>query len=204
MISPVVAPRRADWRVPTVTIAVAALGLGFNLLRIAWGLDHGSLALSMAAFTGLGAVAVALAFGLRLRPSELGLTRPGGVALAGVVVAATVLAGAALLNRPVVHLPALPSLVAGLALFGLFTAPAEELLFRGVLYGVVARIAGPVAAVALSSLAFALVHVPVYGFASLPLALTAGAILGWLRWWSGSLAAPAAVHVVADLALLWL
>ena len=31
-----------------------------------------------------------------------------------------------------------------------------------------------------------------------------GLILGWLRWWSGSLLVPGAVHVFADLAILWL
>jgi len=35
-------------------------------------------------------------------------------------------------------------------------------------------------------------------------AVAAGLLLGWLRWWCNSLAGPWAVHTLADLSLLWL
>src|SRR5262249_982695 len=47
-------------------------------------------------------------------------------------------------------------------------ASTEELLFRGVLFAVLARRASPLLAVALTSVAFALVHVPFYGWAAVP------------------------------------
>ena len=49
-----------------------------------------------------------------------------------------------------------------------------------------------------------LLHVPLYGWGSLPLDLAVGVFLGVLRALTGSLAAPAAAHVLADLAGWWL
>ena len=95
-------------------------------------------------------------------------------------------------------------MLAGLVLFGLGTAPAEEYLFRGVLQGVLSARFGSAIGVSVTALSFALAHVPVYGVASLPVAVAAGLLFGWLRWWTGSLVVPIAVHALADLALLWL
>lgn len=83
---------------------------------------------------------------------------------------------------------------AGVAL----AAVAEELFFRRYVYGVlVARGAG--LAVGVSSVLFAVVHVPTYGLRALPVDLAAGVLLGWQRWAAGTWTVPAATHVIANL-----
>jgi len=75
---------------------------------------------------------------------------------------------------------------------------AEELFFRRLLYSRLERF-GPAAAVAGAAALFALVHVPAYGTAALPVDVAAGLVLGWQRWATGSWTAPAATHVFANL-----
>lgn len=192
---------------PALLVQVGGLtvvGLLFNLARIGLHLDQGSLRLSLVAFWGLLAITGVCARALGLPPAELGLRRPAALpSLAGGGLALAVLVGAAVMTGPALHIPAGRQLLSGLVLFGLGTAPAEELLFRGVVYRLLEPLGAP-AAVFGSAAAFALVHVPVYGWLSLPVAVTAGLLLGWLRWWSRSLAAPVVVHTAADLALVWL
>ncbi len=74
----------------------------------------------------------------------------------------------------------------------------EEVAVRGLVYGMLSP-AGAPAAVGLSTLVFALMHALAYGPAALPLLLAAGAVLGYLRWVSGGLAAPALAHTLADI-----
>ena len=88
---------------------------------------------------------------------------------------------------------------------GLWTIPlntlaavSEEALFRRFLYGRLERFGVPVA-IGVTALAFALIHVPLYGPAALPIDLAAGLLLGWQRWTSGTWTVPAATHVVANL-----
>lgn len=75
---------------------------------------------------------------------------------------------------------------------------AEEAFFRRFVYGWLARW-GVVLAIAGSAALFALVHVPQYGLAVLPIDLAAGALLGWQRWTTGSWTAPAVTHAIANL-----
>lgn len=77
-------------------------------------------------------------------------------------------------------------------------AIAEEAFFRRFAYGWLARW-GPGVAIVGSTVMFALVHVPQYGLAVLPIDLAAGALLGWQRWATGSWTAPAVTHAVANL-----
>ena len=77
-------------------------------------------------------------------------------------------------------------------------AVSEEALFRRFLYGRLERLGVPLAIV-VTALTFALIHVPLYGPAALPIDLAAGLLLGWQRWASGTWAVPAATHVVANL-----
>jgi membrane protease YdiL (CAAX protease family) len=86
-------------------------------------------------------------------------------------------------------------------LANLLAAVAEEVWFRRLCYGLLAP-AGPVVAVAGSSVLFALVHVSIYGFWILPLDLAAGAVLGWQRAVTGSCVSPAVTHMVANLLVL--
>ncbi len=83
-------------------------------------------------------------------------------------------------------------------------ALAEEALLRGVLWDALLTRRGPNAALAITTVAFALLHLPLYGPGVLPLDLAVGIILGGLRqatdgWW-----APGLAHTAADLAGWWL
>lgn len=80
----------------------------------------------------------------------------------------------------------------------LLAAVAEEALFRRVLYqrleprGVVVAVLG-------AAVAFALLHVPLYGWAVFPVDLGAGILFGWQRQAAGTWTAPAGTHAVANL-----
>jgi membrane protease YdiL (CAAX protease family) len=79
-------------------------------------------------------------------------------------------------------------------------AVAEEVLLRGALW----QALGPRAALPVTTVAFALLHVPLYGWTALPLDLAVGLLLGGLRMASGGWGAPAVAHTLADLAGWWL
>jgi membrane protease YdiL (CAAX protease family) len=105
----------------------------------------------------------------------------------GAVAAATLLAG-----------PAAPrALVASALPLNLLAAVSEEALFRRLVYGVLEPFGAPVA-IGVAAVAFALVHLPLYGVASLPVDLGAGLLFSWQRWASGSWGAPAVAHAVAN------
>jgi membrane protease YdiL (CAAX protease family) len=91
-------------------------------------------------------------------------------------------------------------MAAGGAAIGLnvVAAVSEEAFFRRFLHGALLPFGAP-AAVVLSALAFALVHVPLYGGAVFWVDLGAGLLLGWQRWATRSWAAPAATHALANL-----
>lgn len=90
------------------------------------------------------------------------------------------------------------------ALATVAVATAEEAFLRGALYDAVARTHGVDAAVVVAALAFAALHVPLYGWHVLPLDLAVGLVLGALRMWSGTWTAPAIAHAGADLVGWWL
>jgi membrane protease YdiL (CAAX protease family) len=83
-------------------------------------------------------------------------------------------------------------------------ATGEELVLRGALWHWVGAAGGDAAALLITSLLFALIHVPVYGWHVVPLDFGVGLMFGGLRLWFGGPAAPAAAHVLADLATWWL
>jgi membrane protease YdiL (CAAX protease family) len=117
----------------------------------------------------------------------LGWGVPLGLGLVGVA-AAGVVAGP-LADRRV------GAAAAGLALLA---AVAEEALFRRVLYDRLLRF-GVVAAVTGSAVVFALVHLPAYGLAAMPVDLGAALLLSWQRYASGRWTVPAVTHAVANL-----
>jgi hypothetical protein len=123
------------------------------------------------------------------RPPRAALALRLGVGVAGV--AAFAFARAAITGPP-------PAAGMAVAVGGVVAALAEESFFRRALYGRLERWGVPVA-VAGSALAFALVHVPAYGWGVVPVDLAAGFVLGWQRWASRSWAVPAATHAVANL-----
>jgi membrane protease YdiL (CAAX protease family) len=83
-------------------------------------------------------------------------------------------------------------------------AVAEEVLLRGVLFAAIDEALGTATAVSLTAIAFALLHVPLYGPGVVLLDLAVGIWLGTLRVVSGSVVAPASAHALADLAAWWL
>jgi len=86
----------------------------------------------------------------------------------------------------------------------LLVAAAEEAVLRGALFDGLAAPLGLPAAALLTSVAFSLMHVPVYGWHAIPLDLGVGFALAGLRLLSGGVLAPAIAHAVADLAVVGL
>lgn len=123
---------------------------------------------------------------------------------AGLAVGLILVALALLIGRdqlPVLR-PAVPFLP-WLAVTGL-VATAEEIALRGALFDATERIGGPAVAILVTSLAFAIMHVPFYGPHVLILDLGVGLTLGGLRLLTGGVRAPAVAHVVADVATWWI
>jgi membrane protease YdiL (CAAX protease family) len=176
------------------------------------------LARASATRAGLDALAVGAAFGVALAALAIGGAGPwraqspratlasvGIGAAFGLALVALAWAGAALgggLLVPGLGRPAAPFLP--WAAITVLVASAEEALLRGRLFDAVRRSGGVLAAVVVTTLAFALMHVPLYGWQVVPLDLAVGVALGGLRLATGGIAAPAAAHVVADLATWWL
>lgn len=86
-----------------------------------------------------------------------------------------------------------------LILMALLPAVAEEALFRGVLQGLLQRRLSGHAAVWLSALLFGLMHAQFYAFLSITVL---GAVLGYLRWWSGSLWVPTLLHFLNNASIV--
>jgi membrane protease YdiL (CAAX protease family) len=86
----------------------------------------------------------------------------------------------------------------------LLVATAEEVVIRGALFEATGAVSGPAGAIALTAAVFALLHVPLYGWAVVPLDLGVGVLFGGLRVLTGGVLAPVVAHAVADLAAWWL
>jgi membrane protease YdiL (CAAX protease family) len=136
--------------------------------------------------------------------------RPGRIRWTGVAWglagAAGLIVGPALLHIAGVH-PQPHLSGAGFPLWAVVVtgvAVAEEVLLRGVLFTAVEQAVGVKAALVVTTILFALVHVPLYGISALPLDLAVGLWFGGLRVASGGVTAPATAHVLADLAGWWL
>jgi len=148
---------------------------------------------------GVALIAVALRFGGRI-----GLPRAASVATG--IVGGIVLVGLPgwLDPLPVQGLGLHPQPFIAWALVTVIVASGEEAILRGVLFDALAASLGRPGAVVLTSLAFALLHVPLYGWHVVPLDLAVGVWLAGLRLVSGTIAAPAAAHALADLATWWM
>lgn len=83
-------------------------------------------------------------------------------------------------------------------------ALAEEIFLRGVLFDAVMSWRGEHMAVIISAVAFALLHIPLYGWSAIPLDFVVGLWLGSLRAVTGIFWAPATAHILADLFAWWL
>jgi membrane protease YdiL (CAAX protease family) len=143
--------------------------------------------------------AVAVAGGLPFAPRRV-RSLPIGF------VGGAVLVGMAVLARLEVGWPpsAMPVALIPWAVATIMVATAEEAVLRGALFDALAEQAGQVNAVLVTSVAFALMHVPLYGWQVVPLDLGVGLWLAGLRLLSGGIVAPALAHALADLATRWL
>jgi membrane protease YdiL (CAAX protease family) len=77
-------------------------------------------------------------------------------------------------------------------------ATLEETSIRGVLYRRWASEAGTAAAIVVGAAVFALIHLPRYGLAAMPLDAAVGLALGGLRALTGRVLPCAVAHIVAD------
>jgi membrane protease YdiL (CAAX protease family) len=172
---------------PAVTGVVA-------LLARPWFLPAGiGVAWRVAFFVALGLVGVAWP------AADDG--RPAGTSMSVAVL--VVGAAAFVVGRFSVDVPLRPSGLAVAVALNALAAVAEEAFFRRYVYGVLAASFGPPVAVVASAVAFAAVHVTVWGWWVLPLDLAAGLILSWQRSATGRWSVPAVTHVLANtLALL--
>jgi membrane protease YdiL (CAAX protease family) len=153
---------------------------------------------------GLGLVGLAFAGGLRwTAPRPRALLVALLVGLAGAVVLVALAIGAGQLAGQPLHQVAKSDFVPWVLVTTL-VATAEELVLRGVLFDSIREAGGLTVAVIVTSAVFALMHVPFYGWHVVPLDLGVGVLLAGLRLASGSVAAPAVAHVLADLATWWI
>ncbi len=162
---------------------------------------------TLSAFAAGAAVGVAL-LGIALladrsrevvrRPTsrQLGLGITGGALLVALP--------ALLRSGPAVELLARPDPLLAWALVTCLVAAGEEAMLRGALFDALRVAGGTGAAIVLTSAAFALIHVPLYGWHVVPLDLAVGLLLGGIRLVSGGIAAPVVAHALADLATWWL
>lgn len=171
-------------------VATAPLALGWMVIALGLAAlaarSVGAAAPLVAA--AVGAAALVADAGPRLRTAR-SLSAWAAVTAAGIAVFAA--------GRALAPLPAAPVTAAGAA-GAIIAAVAEEAFFRRLLYGRLERW-GAGLAVGASALAFAAVHVPLWGWHTAPLNLAAGLVLGWQRHQSGGWTAPAATHAAANL-----
>jgi membrane protease YdiL (CAAX protease family) len=185
------AANRAAWLLLALTAAALARA-AFN--------GHTTLS-AFAAGSVFGACLVASAAASGWRPA---MPRPGSLLLGAA-------GGLLLIALPRVVHPSLPAAIGmrpePLVAWGLVTAVVvvgEEALLRGALFSALSEFAGPLAAVLVTSVAFALMHVPLYGWQVVPLDLSVGVLLAGMRLATGGIAAPAVAHLLADLSTWWL
>ena len=182
---PIGGERLPGWgRVPAWM--VVAGGLAFLLSRPGLHGVRFGVPLLLAGYLTAGAAALAVRE-RQAREAPLGWGVPLGIGIAAVIAAG--MAGGPAPDRRV-------GMVAGG--ITLVAAVAEEALFRRVLYDRLLRF-GVVAAVAGTAVVFALVHLPAYGVAAMPVDLGAALLLSWQRYASGRWTVPAVTHVVANL-----
>jgi membrane protease YdiL (CAAX protease family) len=141
--------------------------------------------------------AVLLVIWIRERPTQIGKTWPLALSLligliSGAVLVLLVHSG---FPVPIVR----PEWFYGWAFAAATVAVLEELAIRGVLQPLWSAEVGALAAVVLGALVFAVIHLPRYGLAALPLDFAVGLVLGGLRIASGRVLPAAVAHVVADL-----
>jgi membrane protease YdiL (CAAX protease family) len=170
---------------------------GASVLRVA--VSGPRVAASLPGAVIFSVVLLAMAQAGRMAPPRFALKSVGLGFIGGLVLIAMALLHSAGPIR--FATPSLALLVWSLVVT--LVACSEELAIRGVLFNTVQSARGTVMAVAVTTVVFALMHVPLYGWRALPLDLAVGLWLGVLRCYAG-VAASVTAHSVADLATGWL
>lgn len=186
---------RASLRIGGLLVALGAI------VGARWAATVGGVgdALTIGLAFGLALTALAILAGERVampRTAALAIGAAGGAALVGLALLAHLGAPGPSLAPAAAFLP--------WASITILVATAEELVLRGMLFAAIRRHAGVATAIAVTSVAFALMHVPLYGWHVVPLDLGVGIWLGGLRLLGRGVAAPAVAHVLADLVTWWL
>jgi membrane protease YdiL (CAAX protease family) len=169
-------------------------------LRVAMAGGSGTRSAPAGVAFGIALLALAAAGGWRAKRPSLrsALIGAGGAAvLLAVPLALHLRQSPLLLGSPAGDLPLWAAVVT-------LVAVAEEALLRGALMDALLERTRPELAVLLAAVAFAALHVPLYGWVALPLDVAAGVWLGGLRLQAGGPGAPATAHALADLATWWL
>jgi membrane protease YdiL (CAAX protease family) len=191
-------PPRAAALVRVVALLVAlALVVG---VRVA--LNGSSVVSALAAGSVFGVALMGVASSSARR--RIARPRVGSIALGALGGALLIVLPGLASGLPAIGVGLHPQPFAAWAIVTVVVAVGEEAVLRGVLFDAVVEAAGRPAAVAVTSVAFALIHVPLYGWHVVPLDLAVGVALAGLRLISRGVAAPAMAHVVADLATWWM
>ena len=185
--------------------ALLVAGLGAIVIARAAAYRAGLDPLALGAAFGSGLFLLAAAGGARLPTARRLVSACAAGTAVGLVLIAAGLAGPALdgvssipgLGRPAAAFLPWAAIIVGVAV-------AEEAVLRGVLFDRLWRGSGLLAAILLTTVVFALMHVPLYGWHVVPLDLAVGLALCGLRVATRGVAAPAVAHAVADLATWWL
>jgi tetratricopeptide (TPR) repeat protein/membrane protease YdiL (CAAX protease family) len=138
-------------------------------------------------------------------PLRLGTVKVIGLSLVGLVVALSFGSWCAEWLARVMHRPVTAQEIIPLIKYALSASPvaailsivivgpmAEEIIFRGLIYGALEKRVRVFGAMLISSLLFALAHLQVTHF--IPI-FCLGMVLSWARWKSGSLGLPILLHV---------
>jgi membrane protease YdiL (CAAX protease family) len=191
---------------PTVDSAalrgIALIGGLSTVVGVRWIATNGRLADGLTVGLGFGVALGALALAAGYRPvlgrgiAWIAVGLGGGVLLVAI----------ALLAHPGETGGSGPPAATFLpwASITVLVATTEELVLRGALFTTLERRAGLTTAVLVTSIAFALMHVPFYGWHVVPLDLGVGVWLAGLRIATRGPGAPAIAHSIADLATWWL
>lgn len=200
---------------PDVAAAIGMLAMLAFVVAARWAVIRGGVADPISIGVGFGVALLGVATVGRSAPGRRlpALASPSGRGLARSVVIGIAGGGAlialALLGHTIAGAPAVPPPLRG-DLFApwlfatILVAAGEEVVLRGVVFERLLRGAGVWPAVLVTSLAFALMHVPFYGWRVVPLDVGVGVWFAGLRMWSGGVVAPSISHALADLVTWWL
>ena len=97
--------------------------------------------------------------------------------------------------------PLLASILRVLAV-GIFGPIVEELIFRGWIFGLLQKRAGPGLTILLTAAGWSLLHYE-YSWAVIGVIFVDGLLLGLARWRSGSVYPPIAMHILYNLYAVW-